>query len=388
MASSTPGEARPLLPAAGHGGKQNEACGGRFGRVAWLLVLAAVLVALSVANSVLNAVMLFYYGVKYVTFVNQFTVTVYVLLSWLAVAYRRFWSRALTEQGMAVPKWHLVAIGLMNAGGNFIGAVGAVHTSGVTQNLVSQVTIPVTMAASAGFLRKRYSRGALSGAALILGGALLAVLPSLLKSSGGGSSADGQQFYIGSSLLYFAATCMWALAFVYEEWALKDYDTDVIFLFAWVLTVQFVAGWALAPLQALPSLGNIPLASLPSVLRDGWLCFLGQAAPQPGLPACSSANTVVLLAFAAVNYSLAWLALVVIKRGSASLNAIAAGISLPVTNIVYALPFIMGRFTEPFSWLSLAALLAVVAGFVLYQRHSADEFGQQREGSAVTAVER
>ncbi len=70
-----------------------------------------------------------------------------------------------------------------DACGQFLAFLGACHTPGQDQSLLNQALIPVTMTLAFVYLKARYSRLEIFGAIIILGGATMAVLPSMIAPS-------------------------------------------------------------------------------------------------------------------------------------------------------------------------------------------------------------
>ena len=62
--------------------------------------------------------------------------------------------------------------------------------------------------------------------------------------------------------------------------------------------------------------------------------------------------------------------LYVIQRGGAALMVLASAISLPLSQIVFCLPFLLGCLTEKFLYTDAAALVLCLGGFVVYQKFS------------------
>jgi len=65
-------------------------------------------------------------------------------------------------------------------------------------------------------------------------------------------------------------------------------------------------------------------------------------------------------------------ALYVISKGSAVLYVFATAFQLPLANLSFSVPFIMGNDTEPFSWWNVGGLVLVVVGFIVYGYFTAE----------------
>lgn len=80
---------------------------------------------------------------------------------------------------------------------------------------------------------------------------------------------------------------------------------------------------------------------------------------------CSDAAS-VFMAYIVVNFFYNLLLLTITKRGSAVLLVMSQALSLPITNISFTLPVIMGKDAEPLSFADLSGLVLVCMGFLIY----------------------
>ncbi len=84
-------------------------------------------------------------------------------------------------------RYLLVGIGLFNGSGNFLMAIAQPHTPGLTQSLLMLLGIPLVMAMSAIFLRKKCpSWVAIVGAAAIVFGCSTSALRGVFEGGSGG----------------------------------------------------------------------------------------------------------------------------------------------------------------------------------------------------------
>ena len=160
------------------------------------LIAGLLLLMLSgCANFILLKVLFAAYGESAAFFVSQGINVIYCVYGGLIVyprllpsgvgdaLSRGFGLEPITPRMRTWP--HLrafVVMGVLDCFGTFLTAMGAVYTPGQFQTLLNQSLIPATMAASALFLHERYSTGQLGAAALLVSGAVISVVPSLLPS--------------------------------------------------------------------------------------------------------------------------------------------------------------------------------------------------------------
>ena len=184
-------------------------------------LMLVTLIVLTVADTVLVTILLYYFGERYSQYVNQATGTVrgnqsdssiqwfilqvYGLVTIPIILYRRFYLLAANQEEngdeltdalvprrsqrkvvKVPPTWMLVSIGMLNGTGNFFTAIGIPHTRGVTQSLLMLTGIPLVMLLSFLIIGKRQSYVAMSGAFLIVAGATVSSLPSILHPTDDG----------------------------------------------------------------------------------------------------------------------------------------------------------------------------------------------------------
>eukprot|EP00911_Craspedida_sp_UC1_P001918 UC1_evm1s1475 len=121
-------------------------------------------------------------------------------------------------------------------------------------------------------------------------------------------------------------------------------------MFLWTLWTQVTLGWAYYPIQSIPQLGNVSIASIPQDIVNGARCTVGMPPNQPGYPDCNWQNPLIFFTYCCVDYCCYAYGLYVIQRGGANLMMLASAIAIPLTQLVFAIEPLMGRFTENFSY--------------------------------------
>jgi hypothetical protein len=151
---------------------------------------------------------------------------------------------------------------------------------------------------------------------------------------------------------------------VYKEQGFRRYGGDVLVVAAFFTCYQFLLGFAFAPALALPGFGGVALREVPRNMGDGWRCFLGRDS-QPEDDCAGAALAVGL--YCGVNFFYNMLGLVVYKRVSAVVAAIAGAVQLPLSNLCFTQRWLVGAANvEPFRAWDAAALVVVTAGFLAY----------------------
>ena len=337
----------------------------------------ALLIALTVGDIVLGAILFDRFGEMYAQYLNLATAACYCVASTAAVLWRRAPRRA--------PARLLVVIGVLNGGGNFLQAVGQPHTPGITQSLLSAtLSVPLVLSLSLLFLGKRPSRTAAGAAALVVAGAACSAFRSRLGASralidaggedDGGAGGIVVEWY--AVALFAVAQLVFSAERVLEEsvFARALEGLDATTMFCWTMWVQFVLYLPLLPSQQLPALGGLTPPQILPVERDGLWCTLGRTAATPAgldLPGCDLVNTALFFAYVAVDGCCYCYGLYVIKRYGASAMVVAGSVALPLQQVVFCAPFLVGRrYAESLYGADVAALALVLAGFVGFHRLS------------------
>eukprot|EP01079_Euglenida_sp_SAG-EU17-18_P005302 gene5302-947_t len=355
-----------------------------------------VLVALQVGDLVLGAVLFFHWGQDYSQFLNQATGIIYGLWSIpIVFLVTPLVSKYFGSKGPkaptkpAAPWWTLVVCGLMNGAGNFLQAVGQVHTPGQTQNLLQLVGLPTVMVLSWVFLQKTQSSFAAVCAAIIVAGSAVAVVPSFLHS---GAHGGGMTVLWYSVVIFLSAQIFFGGEKVYEEFVFRRYSVDVFRMFLWVV-------WTQTPThQCIDVFGGLLMADIPDVLWDGLKCAVGHTThgpldpshhpfytpvpdhnhshfytpvpdkrDPPNLPGCNFMLPFMLYAYCVVDYSCYAFQLYILKRGGANLLVVALAVALPLTQVVYTIkPMMQGNYEAYNGWYG-ASMGTVLVGFILYQ---------------------
>lgn len=164
---------------------------------------------------------------------------------------------------------------------------------------------------------------------------------------------------------------------MYEEHTFSRYaQQSAMHMFLWTLLTQWVLGWAVYPLQALPAFGSVDLSEVPAVIREGTLCALGvNATASVGDGGCGPAHALIFWAYCAVDFCCYLFGLYMIRAGGATQMVLAVAVALPLQQLVLTQRALVGRWAEQFFPGDAVALVLALAGFVVYQRCS-------REGKA------
>ena len=252
-------------------------------------------------------------------------------------------------------------IGLIDAFYYLLSTAGSAQTPGPFQSLLFQLPIPLCMTLAVFLFKQKYRRGQIIGATLILIGAAVSIVPSLV----------GSTCSVTAVLLYGAGVCFYGINCSFKEWALKSTTTDVLHLLLVANGFNFCVTFLLSPILIIPHLGTVDTTdTLIPHFRDGATCFF--AGYDPGRDPVTGVGVdcdgiwIITVIYSIVGVlSSAWI-LVVINLGSAVVLNILSALQLSVSNIVFASPLIMGHLVTSFTTPMLIGLFIACAGFVIY----------------------
>lgn len=206
----------------------------------------------------------------------------------------------------------------------------------------------------------------------------------LIHFGDGDDDGGGIKVEYLSVALFAVAQVIFAGERVLEEnvFAESLESLDAITMFCWTMWVQFFLYFPLLPSQRLAALGGLRPGQIAPVERDGVLCTFGVTATTPrglDLPHCSAAgNAALFFAYVLVDGSCYCFGLYVIKVYSANAMVLAGSVALPLQQLVFCLPFLVGRrYAETLFGTDVLALALVLGGFLAYHR-LAPENSQRR----------
>lgn len=307
-----------------------------------LLLLVFSILFVGTLNTLSYKVLYTVYSQKYAYFVSNGINVLYVIFGGFLLYPRMYCNRSgrVPDELRNQPQKKFIVMSFLDASGTFLSAMGSVKTPGYLQTILNQTLIPMIMLTSFFALGTRFSPLQISGASLIIFGALVSSFDSLLNPS---NVAANSSFKI-SVIFYLCSNLPYALSAVYKEVAFKNQKTDVMYLTQQVSIYQMLVGFAMLPLTSIPGVASeegIPVAEAATTLDDGLLCYL--QLPHSG---CAHKPTFVLLTgYCLLNFIYNTLGLYLTKAASSTVNAITSSLLLPITTLAFTLP-ILGKFRE------------------------------------------
>jgi hypothetical protein len=305
---------------------------------------------------------------NYGFFVNQFSSAMYtvqavvVSLS-LVVKSPESWSEALNT-----PQSVFLIMGLLDGASSTLATMSGANVPGELQTILNQSIIPMTMLTSMLTISTKFKGFQLWGALLIITGAC-AASSAYFMGADEGSGDDGGNVRKAQPVAIFVfilSILPSALSNVYKEKCMKEDDMNEVHTTTFVSFWQVLVGFLFLPLMTLKSMGGVSTDQMLPQMYYGWVCFWqGENILDPDDNSCGNAFSIFAW-YVFVNFIYNFLLLIITKRGSAVLLVISQALSLPVTNITFALPVIMGKDTESLTLDDLLGLVLVCIGFLLY----------------------
>ena len=349
----------------------------------YLAIYVTLSILLSCANGLLYKKLLNSFR-SYEFFVSQFSTALYLVQAAPVLVYCIVKEHLSGAGGGEASAWKqligsrslhraFLLMGVMDAASSTLGALGGAGTPGQLQTLINNLVIPITMALSAAYLHVRFRRHQLVGSVLIVLGCAFASLPFFFPSlnpdppGGGGGVGDDDDGGGGLSgpsrwlsiLVFVVSIIPAAMSNVFKEVEMKGDDLNVYVTTVVVSLWQEVIGFLFLPLLRLQVFGGMSSAQMARQMGDGYACFLGRA------DGCEGAGWLFIV-YVGVNFLYNVLLLLITKHGSAVLLVVANALALPVTNVAFTLPLLMGSDAERFGVADLVGLVLVVVGFLTY----------------------
>jgi hypothetical protein len=251
----------------------------------------------------------------------------------------------------------IAIIGAFNAVGTILLFIGnSPVISGAESVLLGQIMIPITMMLSIVLMGRRYKVILYVAVILILFGVLVSVSPSLFLSTV--STRSSIDIFYPITLFSFGIFFL-AASNVFSEILLGKNINDIIKFWALVCTFQFFIQILLAPL-AYPLQGMSFNMAFENT-KEGLYCLFIDTTD-----ICKGSLTTFII-YQCINSAYNLGAIFVIVQTSASWLNVASTIALPLSNLLFSMPLVMGAsLAQPLTVSDWFSLCFVVAGVILY----------------------
>lgn len=193
----------------------------------------------------------------------------YIPTSFLYIALVWKYGTSITPEAAAVPKYKFAIMGCLDSLSGIMQVLSiALINNGSLVTLLMQSAIPFSMIISRLVLGTRYTAAQYSGAAVVVMGLVIVLLPSFIHPAEGG----GKNTIVWCIVLMLSCVPM-ALSSVYKEMNLDDVDIDVVYLNGWVAIFQLVAAVPLLYPSGIAS--GVKPADIWENVYHGLLCYGG-----------------------------------------------------------------------------------------------------------------
>jgi hypothetical protein len=239
--------------------------------------------------------------------------------------------------------------------------------------LVQQSAIPISMLISKITLQARYTYSQYLGAAIVLLGIVVVLVPNFIQAPAAAVSPDAAAAAAaaaasgGSNLvqllwiLVLVLSCVpMCLSSVYKEKALGEMEIDVVYLNGWVAFFQFLFAIPLCIPSAMV-ISISPSGILPNLL-GGLKCWFGINSLETD--DCSMAPLFVST-YLCFNIVYNILIVVILKHGSANILWMASTVIVPLSNVAFSLDFMPGH--KPLKSMDIVGLFVIMLGLVFYR---------------------
>lgn len=297
---------------------------------------------------------------NYPLFVNMLTTAFYVPASFAYILPMIKYGKQITPQQQAVPKRVFAVMGLLDSIAGIMQSLSVNYIqNGSLVTLLMQSAIPVSMVISKVLLKAKYKLFQFVGAATVLAGLAVVVVPKLIEPS------DNQGSNVGLwSFVLIMSTVPMCLSSVYKEKALGDTELDPVYMNGWIAVYQLLASFPLL-LPSAPA-SNVEIPVLGTNLWDGARCLAQKNSIEGGSHPddCAMAPIYVSI-YLVFNITYNILIILILKYGSANVLWLAMTITVPVVNLSFAFSFMPNR--THISWEDIVGLVLIMAGLVTYR---------------------
>jgi len=195
------------------------------------------------------------------------------------------------------------------------------------------------------------------GAAILIAGIVVTLVPDIQKGEGGGS--------IIWAIVYFFSSLPAAISFTIKEMIFAGMPTmDIFVVNTMDSTFQMVFTLLFLPLVLVPGFGAVEFSHFGSYINEGLYCLFGSSIDE-SVSNCDGMPWATLI-YICVNVAWNISILTLVKMGGAVLTFIALAVSLPLSNLafIFSWPLLKGSGFDKFD---LVALFMVLLGLIVYR---------------------
>jgi drug/metabolite transporter (DMT)-like permease len=251
----------------------------------------------------------------------------------------------------------LIKLGVCNAVNGILFSPSTKHTPGSIQSLVMASIIPFTVIASFVFLGRRYQLKHLLSVFVVMGGVVVAVVPSVVSAV-----SHPEQFHFSLwSLVFLIGVIPGALVNVIQEKYTHSKKFNVFRLLMWqsiyqTITVALNVSWNFVPETGLPIRS---WQELWFHFVDGFKCW----AHENNTSGCHPGFGLFTLLFVFNYVALYYVTAIIIKKYSSTLVSVTSAPVSPITMVIY---YLLNIRKETLNWSVWVSLPIVIVGAISY----------------------
>jgi drug/metabolite transporter (DMT)-like permease len=281
--------------------------------------------------------------------------------------------------------WLYLLVGVLVTLGGACSQFSDPHVTGAVQSVINQLTLPLTALFAWLVLGHKFTRIEVIGAGIVMGASLLPILPLLLSPSQdgiphvGGETGTNSPFWV---LIFLLSDFPSALVNVVEELAFSaPYKADEIHYLAFTNLLTLFGYTSMMPLDRLNPGQDPTLAAMSTwdIQRNAFRCFFNGAAAETLPPACEANAYLPVIGFVLCIVVYFYVAAVVVKHESAAFQALANTLVTPVSAIAFSSPMLMGLQAQALDAWTVAAIVLIPAGIVVYKWDDFSGTGKEDE---------
>lgn len=304
---------------------------------------------------------------NYPLFMNMLSTVIYIPICFAYIIPVQLFTKTITKEQTEIPKYKFGVMGIYDslAGIMQTFAVNFITNSSMIV-LVQQSAIPISMAISKIALKAQYTTAQYLGAAVVLFGIFLVLLPNFSGGHAHGAEPAMSTYELLWIFVLMVSCVPMCLSSVYKEQALGETEIDIMYLNGWVAVFQtlFAIPLCLPSAQVI----NIAFSEIIPNMYGGAMCLVGINSitnKADGLnDACEMAPLYVSL-YLAFNVVYNILIVVILKHGSANILWMASTVIVPLSDIAFSLKFMPG--SRPLHFMDLVGLVVIMFGLVVYR---------------------
>ena len=328
-----------------------------------LLILFLIMLIIGTINRVFSKLLTIPMH-NYPLTVNITICLIYCLFYSCYVFPTLYFGSGISDEEQLIPKYKFAIMGGLDSISSIMqGFAFNYIASGSLLILLMQSAIPVSMIITKIWLQTKYKWYHYGGAAVVLTGLVIALIPSLTNVDN-----DNQVQLIWSAVL--VASCIpQGISAVYKEKIIAEHNMNGLYLNACISVFQLLFTLVLAAPSAYTQ-PHLTAAQMPQNVWNGFKCMVGQnsvTVPSQSLVPVDDCNLSPFYFGTYIAFNLIYNIIIVfmLKFGSSNILYLALTAIVPLVDCAFSLNFVPG--SEPFTSYSIVGLIVILLGIGIYR---------------------